>query len=122
VERLFFSFQIKKIEFKNRIVMPSLASFFTEDGGRKTGLPVEHYLSRTAGGPAMVMMEACAVSPKGIVSPNQTRIYDDLHIEGIQDLVRKFGEAAVRAKQAGYKLIETQSVVPAIGIPKRKPK
>jgi len=163
VEHLFSSFRIKDIELKNRIVMPSIASFFTDKEGRITDLAVEHYRRRAAGGPAMVMMEACAVSPEGIVSPNQTRIHDDryieelskiaraiekegavpaiqihhggrqvspkvinqkplapsplpcptiraevepLRIEGIEDLVRKFGDAAYRAKMAGYRVIE----------------
>ena len=109
----------------------------------------------------MVIMEACAVSPEGIVSPNQARIDSDdlidglariarviksqgaiaalqlhhggrqisakvigrkplapspipcptirgdvepLSIEGIQTLVRRFGEAADRACQAGFEL------------------
>jgi len=163
MEALFSPFQLKEITFKNRIVMPALASFFTGEAGTITESTVAHYRRRAAGGPAMVMMEACAVSPEGIVSPKQTRIYDDLHIEnlskiasviesegavpaiqihhggrqispkvirrkplapsplpcpvigaevepltleGIQDLVRKFGDAAVRAKQAGFKLVE----------------
>ena len=163
LEHLFSSFQLKHIALKNRIVMPAVASFFTEEGGQITDLTIEHYRRRAAGGPGMVMMEACAVSPEGIVSPNQPRICDDqfieglskiarvmesegavpsiqlhhggrqisprvinrkplapsplpcpaikaevepLSIEGIQDLVKKFGNAAVRAKEAGYKLIE----------------
>jgi len=143
--------------------MPSIASFLTEEGGHVTDLAVEHYRRRAAGGPAMVMMEACAVSPEGVVSHNQTRIDGDsyleglarvadaiasegaipavqihhggrqispkvinrkplapsplpcpsiraevepLSVDGIQELIQKFGEAAERAKQAGYQLIE----------------
>jgi 2,4-dienoyl-CoA reductase-like NADH-dependent reductase (Old Yellow Enzyme family)/thioredoxin reductase len=124
---------------------------------------VEHYRRRAAGGPAMVIMEACAVSPEGVVAPHQAVIYDDrfveglskiaramkeegavpaiqihhggrqtsvkvihrkplapsplpcpsirgevepLTIEGIQQLVKKFGDAAQRACQAGFDLIE----------------
>jgi len=163
VEHLFSSFRIRDIELKNRIVMPSIASFFTDKEGGITDLAVEHYRRRAAGGPAMVMMEACAVSAEGIVSPNQSRIYDDRHIdevakiarvieeegsvpaiqihhggrqispkvicrkplapsplpcpaigaevepltvEGIRELVCKFGDAAERAVAAGYKVIE----------------
>jgi 2,4-dienoyl-CoA reductase-like NADH-dependent reductase (Old Yellow Enzyme family)/thioredoxin reductase len=111
----------------------------------------------------MVIVEACAVSPEGIVSAHQARIYHDrfieglsriarvmkaegalpavqihhggrqtssrvikrkpfapsnlpcptisgevepLSVEGIQDIIRKFGDAAVRAVQAGFELIE----------------
>ncbi len=163
MEHLFSSFRIRDIELKNRIVMPSIASFFTDKEGHITDLAIEHYRRRAAGGPAMVMMEACAVSSEGIVSPNQTRIYHDRYIEelakiaraieeegsipaiqlhhggrqispkvigrnplapsplpcptiraevepltidGIQRLVREFGDAAYRAVSAGYKVIE----------------
>ena len=163
MKRLFSPFQIKHCELTNRIVMPGLASFLIEDDGSITDRTVEHYRRRAAGGPAMVIVEACAVSPEGIVSPHQARIYDDrfidglsriaeamksegavpavqihhggrqtsgkvikqkpvapsplpcpvirgpvnpLTISGIQQLVEKFGDAAQRAVEAGFELIE----------------
>jgi NADPH2 dehydrogenase len=81
MKHLFSPFRIKNLDLKNRIVMPSIASFFTESGGRLTGVAVEHYRRRAAGGAAMVTMEACSVSPEGTVSPYQTCIYDDRYIE-----------------------------------------
>ena len=163
MEPLFSSFSIKDIKLKNRIVMPGLASFLIGDDGIITDATVEHYRRRAAGGPAMVIMEACSVSPEGVVSANQARIYDDcfieglskiaevmksegsvpaiqihhggrqtsikvikrkplapspipcptirgdvepLTIDGIHEIVQKFGDAAQRAKQAGFELIE----------------
>jgi 2,4-dienoyl-CoA reductase-like NADH-dependent reductase (Old Yellow Enzyme family)/thioredoxin reductase len=160
---LFSPFRIKDIELNNRIVMPGLASFLFEDDGSITERTIEHYRLRAAGGPAMVIMEASAVSPEGIVSPHQARIYDDqfvegfakiakamkaegaipavqihhggrqtsvkvikqkpvapsplpcptirgevepLTINGIQEIVKKFGDAAERAVEAGFELIE----------------
>ena len=160
---LFTPFTIKTIELKNRIVMPALASFMIGDDGGISEATVEHYRRRAAGGPAMVIAEACAVSPEGIVSSHQARIYDDRFIEGlaqiaaaikaedcvpavqlhhggrqtsikvikrkplapsplpcptirgevepltpngIQQLIQKFGDAAERAYQAGFELIE----------------
>ena len=92
MEHLFSSFRIKEIELKNRIVMPSIASFFTGEGGSITDHAVEHYRRRAAGGPAMVMMEACAISPEGAVAPNQTRIHDDRHIEELAKIARVIEE------------------------------
>ena len=143
--------------------MPPLASFLIGDDGSITDATIEHYRRRAAGGPAMVIMEACAVSPEGIVSPHQPVIYDDryidglskiaaaikeegavpalqihhggrqtsakvihrkplapsplpcpairgdvepLTVDGIQNLVQKFGAAAARAYRAGFDLIE----------------
>lgn len=163
MKELFSPFRIKNCELKNRIVMPGLASFLVENDGSITDRMIEHYRRRAAGGPAMVILEACAVSPEGVVSPHQARIHDDrlteglrkiaraisaeeaipaiqlhhagrhtsvkvikqkplapsslpcpsirgdvepLTINAIQELVRKFGEAADRALEAGFQLIE----------------
>ena len=143
--------------------MPPLASFLIGSDGGITDAAIEHYRHRAGGGPAMVMMEACSVSPEGIVSQHQARIYEDrfgeglakiartiksegaipaiqihhagrqtsakvihrkplapsalpcptirgdvepLTIDGIQELVNKFGQAALRARQAGFEVIE----------------
>ncbi|NNL78240.1 MAG: NAD(P)-binding protein, partial [Desulfobacterales bacterium] len=163
MESLFAPFKIKNLYIKNRIVMPALASFLIRNDGSITDATIEHYRRRAAGGPAMIIVEACAVSPEGVVSPHQARLYDDrfidglskiakavkeegavpavqihhggrqtsikvikrkplapsplpcptirgevepLSIGGIQQLVKKFSDAAQRAYQAGYELIE----------------
>jgi 2,4-dienoyl-CoA reductase-like NADH-dependent reductase (Old Yellow Enzyme family)/thioredoxin reductase len=163
MKHLFSTFSIKECKLKNRIIMPGLASFLIEDDGSIPQKAIEHYRLRAAGGPAMVIMEACAISPEGIVSPHQARIFDDRFVDGlskiarsmktegsvpavqlhhggrqtsakvihgqpvapsplpcpsirgdvtpltvsaIQELVKKFGDAAERALQAGFELIE----------------
>ncbi|MEJ2098913.1 MAG: FAD-dependent oxidoreductase [Desulfobacterales bacterium] len=163
MQPLFSPFSIKGIQLRNRIVMPGLASFLIETDGAISDATVEHYRRRAGGGPAMIIMEACAVSPEGVVSNHQARIDDDrlidglsriaaviksegsvpavqlhhggrqtsikvikrkpvapspipcptirgevepLSIDGIQEIVQKFGDAADRARQAGFELIE----------------
>ena len=163
MQPLFSFFSIKDIQLKNRIVMPALASFLIEDDGTITDATIEHYRRRAGGGSAMIIMEAHAVSPDGVVSAHQARIYDDRFIgglskvaavmksegsvpaiqihhsgrqtsikvikrkplapspipcptirgeveplttDGIREIVQKFGDAAERAKQAGFELIE----------------
>lgn len=163
MRHLFTPFRVKNIELENRIVLPPLASFLIEKGGGITEKTVEHYRRRAAGGPAMVIMEACAVSPEGVVSPNQARIDEDwlleglsriaaavrdegaipavqlhhagrqvspkvigrrplapgtlacpfirgevepLSVEGIRDIVDKFADGSVRAREAGFELVE----------------
>ncbi len=83
IQSLFQPFEIKGRHLKNRIVMPGLASFLIDDDGSITDKTVEHYRRRAAGGPAMVIVEACAVSAEGIVSAHQARIFDDRFIEGL---------------------------------------
>ena len=163
MDELFTPFRIKNTNLKNRIVMPALASFLIGDDGSISDATVEHYRRRAAGGPAMVIVEACAVSAEGVVSTHQARIFEDrfieglsrlatalksegsvpalqihhsgrqtsikvikrkplapsplpcpairgdvepLTIDGIQQLVKKFGDAADRAHRAGFELIE----------------
>jgi 2,4-dienoyl-CoA reductase-like NADH-dependent reductase (Old Yellow Enzyme family)/thioredoxin reductase len=163
LKHLFQPFEIKGRTLKNRIVMPPLASFLIQDDGAITDKTVEHYKRRAAGGPAMVIVEAHAVSEEGIVSLHQARIFDDrfieglsriaeviksegavpaiqfhhsgrqtsirvikrkplapsnlpcptisgevepLSVEGIQEIIRKFGDSALRAVQAGFELVE----------------
>jgi 2,4-dienoyl-CoA reductase-like NADH-dependent reductase (Old Yellow Enzyme family)/thioredoxin reductase len=163
MQPLFSPFPIRSIQLKNRIVMPGLASFLIDNDGTISDATVEHYRRRAGGGPAMIIMEACSVSPEGVVSNHQARIDDDrfiegfsriseviksegsvpavqihhggrqtsikvigrkplapspipcptirgdvepLSIDGIQEIVQKFGDAAERAKQAGFELIE----------------
>ena len=98
--RLFSTFTLKNLQLKNRIVLPPLASFLIKRGGGITEATVEHYKQRAAGGPAMVIMEACAVSSEGVVSANQARIDEDRHLEGLSRLAAAIkSEGAVAAIQ-----------------------
>ncbi|MEJ2024534.1 MAG: NADH:flavin oxidoreductase, partial [Deltaproteobacteria bacterium] len=97
---LFNPFRIRGVELENRIVMPALASFLIESDGSITDKTVEHYRLRAAGGPAMVIMEACAVSPEGIVSSHQARIDHDRYLEGLSKIAKVMkSEGAVPALQ-----------------------
>jgi len=121
VKYLFTSFDIKKCRLQNRIVMPGLASFLIEDDGTITDKTVEHYRLRAAGGPAMVIVEACAVSPEGIVSPHQARIYDDRFVKGLARIAAAMkAEGAVPAvqihhggRQTSARVIGQQPVAPS---------
>jgi 2,4-dienoyl-CoA reductase-like NADH-dependent reductase (Old Yellow Enzyme family)/thioredoxin reductase len=100
LDHLFSPFTIKGIHLTNRIVMPGLASFLIEDDGTITEKTIEHYRNRAGGGPAMVIVEACAVSPEAIVSRHQARIYDDKFIDGLSRIAEVMkSEGAVPALQ-----------------------
>jgi len=77
---------------KNRIVMPALASFMIGNDGSISDATVEHYRRRAAGGPAMVIMEACAVAPEGVVASHQAVIYDDRFMDGLSNIARAMRE------------------------------
>jgi len=77
--------------------MPALASFLFDDDGNVTDNLVEHYKRRAGSGVSMVIVEACAVSPEGIVSRHQGRIFDDRFIDGfskLADAIRSEGAIA----------------------------
>jgi 2,4-dienoyl-CoA reductase-like NADH-dependent reductase (Old Yellow Enzyme family)/thioredoxin reductase len=83
--------------------MPPLGSFLIEKGGFVTHKTIEHYRMRAAGGPAMVVMEACSVTPEGIVSHHQARIDDDRLIDDLSKIARVIkSEGAVPALQVHH--------------------
>ena len=112
MKHLFTPFQIKNLTLKNRIVLPPLASFLIEKGGAITDRAVEHYRRRAAGGPAMVIMEACAVSPEGVVSENQARIDSDRLLKGLSRIAEAIrAEGAVPAIQIHHAGRQTSAKV-----------
>ena len=121
VKYLFSPFRFKGLTLKNRIVLPALASFMLENDGSITEKTVNHYRLRAAGGPAMVVIEACAVSPEGIVSSHQARIYDDRFVEGLTKIARAVkSEGAIPAiqihhagRQTSIKVIKQKPYAPS---------
>ncbi|MBW1787908.1 MAG: FAD-dependent oxidoreductase [Deltaproteobacteria bacterium] len=112
MKHLFSPYQIKNCRLSNRIVMPGIASFLIENDGAITDNTIEHYRLRAAGGAAMVFAEACAVSPEGIVSPHQARIYDDHFIEGLYKIAQVMkAEGSIPAVQIHHAGRQTSSKV-----------
>ena len=121
MQPLFSPFTLKGIRLKNRIVMPGLASFLIGDDGSISDATIEHYRRRAAGGPAMIIMEACAVSPEGVVSNHQARIDDDRFIEGLHKIAAVMkSEGSVPAiqihhggRQTSIKVIKRKPLAPS---------
>lgn len=76
---LFSSLTIKSIQFKNRIAVSPMCEYSSEDGFANDWHLV-HLGGRAVGGAALVMTEACAVSPEGRISPADLGIWKDEHI------------------------------------------
>jgi 2,4-dienoyl-CoA reductase-like NADH-dependent reductase (Old Yellow Enzyme family) len=76
MSRLFSTFKLRDIEFKNRIFVSPMCQYSSRDG-----LPTDwhqvHLGSRAVGGAALVMVEATAVSPEGRISPFDIGIWTD---------------------------------------------
>ncbi|MCD6261675.1 MAG: FAD-dependent oxidoreductase [Deltaproteobacteria bacterium] len=94
MKHLFSPYPIKGHTLKNRIVMPALASFLFHEDGSVTDEAIEHYRLRASAGMSMMIVEAATVSPEGIVSPHQARIFDDRFIgelSKIADVIKSEG-------------------------------
>jgi len=79
MSKLFSPLQLRTIEFKNRIFVSPMCQYSSE-----SGMPEEwhfvHLGSRAAGGAALVLTEAAAVSSEGRISRRDLGIWSDAHI------------------------------------------
>ncbi|MDD2336923.1 MAG: hypothetical protein PHD01_10150 [Geobacteraceae bacterium] len=78
--------QIDNLTLSNRIVMPPMVTFLSEDDGLVTQAHLEHY--ERSSGPGLVIVEGTAVLPEGRISRRQLGICSDRHIEGLARLAR----------------------------------
>ena len=84
--KLFSPLNIKNITLKNRIVVSPMCQYSATDGFTNDWHLV-HLGTRAAGGSGLVFMEATAVSPEGRISPGDTGIWKDEHIERLRRIV-----------------------------------
>jgi 2,4-dienoyl-CoA reductase-like NADH-dependent reductase (Old Yellow Enzyme family) len=73
-------FTIRGVRLRNRIVMSPMCQYSAIDG-MPTDWHLVHLGSRAAGGVALVFVEATAVTAEGRISPGDTGIWSDAHIE-----------------------------------------
>ena len=87
MNRLFSTFKLRDIEFKNRVFVSPMCQYSSRDG-----LPTDwhqvHLGSRAVGGAALVMVEATAVSPEGRISPFDSGIWTDKHAQQFQQITQ----------------------------------
>ena len=106
--KLFDPFRIREIELKNRIVVSPMCQYSAKEGHPQTWHLV-HLGSRAVGGASLVMAEATAVEARGRISPADTGIYEDSHIESwrpIAEFIRSQGALP------GIQLARKASVTP----------
>lgn len=84
---LFDELQIRDVKLRNRIVVSPMCEYSSIDGFANDWHLV-HLGSRAVGGAALVLTEACAISPEGRISPEDLGIYKDEHIEFLSRITR----------------------------------
>ena len=69
-------FKIKDLKLKNRIVMPPMCMYESEDG-YVNNFHLMHYGARAIGGVGLIIQEATAVVPNGRISDKDLGIWED---------------------------------------------
>jgi len=99
--KLFEPGKIGKLELRNRIIMPPMATELAHEGGYVTDALVNYYRERAKGGVGLVIIEAtCIDSPVGKGFLRQLLIDDDRFLPGLTTLAQAIkGEGAKAAIQ-----------------------
>ncbi len=106
MSKLFSPLAIKNVTLKNRIVVSPMCQYSSLDGYTNDWHLV-HLGSRAIGGAGLVITEATAVSPEGRITPGDTGIWNDGHVEGFRRITRFIHEhgaiAGIQLAHAGRK-------------------
>ncbi len=110
---LFTPIRFREIELKNRILVSPMCEYSAVDGHPQPWHLV-HLGSRAVGGAALVIAEATAVEERGRISPADTGIYLDGHIDSwkpIAKFIRSQGAfAGIQLAHAGRKASTARSL------------
>ena len=97
---------IREVRLRNRIVMSPMCQY-SADEGVANDWHLVHLGSRAAGGVALVMVEATAVTAEGRISPGDMGIWGEQHVEPLARIVRfvqsQGAVASIQLAHAGRK-------------------
>lgn len=119
---LFSTIKIKDMELKNRIVMPPMCMYSSDNSGKANSWHFMHYATRALGGTALILLEATGVEPAGRISGNDLGIWEDSQIDGLSTIakeVKKYGgKIGIQLNHAGRKCgAEGEDIVAPSAIP-----
>ncbi len=83
------SYKIKNLELNNRVVMPPMCMYSSDNDGYVKDFHEVHYVTRALGGVGLIIMEATAIVRNGRISNRDLGIWEDGHIEGLKSIVDK---------------------------------
>jgi 2,4-dienoyl-CoA reductase-like NADH-dependent reductase (Old Yellow Enzyme family) len=84
---LFDPLQIRDVRLANRIAVSPMCQYSCENG-LVTDWHLVHLGSRAVGGAALVMVEATAVLPEARISPQDSGIWSEAHIEPLERITK----------------------------------
>lgn len=112
---------IRKLQLRNRIVMSPMCQYSSHEG-LANDWHLVHLGSRAAGGVALAIVEATAVTRDGRISPKDMGIWSDEHIEPLARIARFVeSQGAVAGIQLAHAGRKASSDVPWNGGARLKP-
>lgn len=84
---LFRQFRLKDVVLRNRIAVSPMCQY-SSDNGFPNDCHLVHLGSRAVGGAGLVIVEATAVAPEGRISPADSGIYLDEHVDSFAKIAR----------------------------------
>ena len=114
--KLFESIKIRGVEFKNRIVMPPMCMYSSDDSGYANDWHFIHYGTRAIGGAGLIIVEATGVERRGRITDRDLGIWDDSHIVGLSNiatLCQKYGsKVGIQLGHAGRKCeVDSEDII-----------
>lgn len=82
---LFTPWKLRGVTFRNRIFVSPMCQYSSRDG-LPTDWHLVHLGSRAVGGAGLVMVEATGVSPEGRISPWDSGIWSEAHVEAFKPI------------------------------------
>lgn len=110
---------IGNCQLKNKIVMPPMCMYKSDDSAKVKPFHSLHYTSKALGNVGLIIVEATAVEARGRISNNDLGIWEDFQLSGHKSLVKQvhdFGsKIAIQLAHAGRKSLvkQTNPVAPS---------
>jgi 2,4-dienoyl-CoA reductase-like NADH-dependent reductase (Old Yellow Enzyme family) len=118
--QLFDPLTVRSVTLRNRIAVSPMCQYSSVDGFA-TDWHFVHLGSRAAGGAALVIVEATAVTPDGRISPQDMGLWTDAHAEALGPIARFLEEhgavAGIQLAHAGRKASRTRPWDPPAAVP-----
>ena len=115
----FKNYTLKNTNLKNRIVMPPMCMYSSDETGMANDFHYTHYVTRAIGAVGLIILESTGVVENGRTTDNDLGIWDDTHIDGLKKIVngvKKYGsKIAIQLNHGGRKYTGTasQAVAPS---------
>ena len=105
--KTFNEYSLGELKLKNRIVMPPMCMYSSDESGHVKDWHVTHYVTRAVGGVGLIIVEATAITPNGRISSKDLGIWDDEHVSGLRSIVdgckEQGSKIAIQLAHAGRK-------------------